>query len=265
MIIGISVGFVSGLLGVGGGSIIVPILFLLMNGDGVDSAFALKVSLGTSLAIIFPTAIFSSYNHYRNSKFDIKLGMILGCFGLIGGLFGGLTAVNTDSEILRSILGTVFIIIALNMFFKSGKTSNEKIINENLNLNLKELIYLSILGLGVGFLSGLFSLGGGIFIVPILTIIFGFSMIEAIRTSTIFISITAIGGLIPYLLSNLGMNNVPFLIGYVNILYLLIIITFSIPLTYFGAKLAYKINENLLKRILSLFLIFLALKLIGII
>ncbi|GAA5819576.1 MAG: sulfite exporter TauE/SafE family protein [Methanobrevibacter sp. CfCl-M3] len=263
--IGISVGFASGLLGVGGGSILFPTLFLLMNGNGVDSAIALKVSLGTSLAIIFPTAIFSSYNHYRNSKFDIRLGIILGCFGLIGGLFGGLTAVNSDSEILRYILGTVFVIMALNMFFKSEKTSNGRIINEDLNLNLKKLVYLNVLGLGVGFLSGLFSLGGGIFLVPILTLIFGFKMIEAIRTSTIFISITAIGGLIPYLLSSVGINNVPFLIGYVNILYLLIIIIFSIPVTYFGAKLAYKIDEKLLKRILSLLLIYLTLKLIGII
>jgi uncharacterized membrane protein YfcA len=235
-----------------------------MNGNGIDSALALKISLGTSLAIMVPTAIFSSYNHYRTSKFDIRLGLVLGCFGLIGGIFGALVAINTDFEILRIILGIVFIIVALNMFFKVEKQSHEKI-NEDLKLDLRKLFYGGILGLGIGFLSGLFSLGGGIFIIPILTIVLGFSMIEAIRTSTIFISITAIGGSIPYFLANIDNNNNIFLIGYVNIFYLLIIISFSIPITYFGAKLAYKINEKLLKRMLALLLVFFSLKLIGLI
>jgi uncharacterized membrane protein YfcA len=234
-----------------------------MTENGIDFALALKISLGTSLAIMVPTAIFSSYNHYRTSKFNIRLGIVLGCFGLIGGIFGASLAISIDFKILRMILGIVFIILALNMFFKVDKKSHEEI-NENLKLDLRKLFYMSILGLGVGFLSGLFSLGGGIFIIPILTIVLGFSMIEAIRTSTIFISITAIGGSIPYFLANIDNNNI-FLIGYVNILYLLIIISFSIPITYFGAKLAYKINGKLLKRILALLLVFFSLKLMGLI
>jgi uncharacterized membrane protein YfcA len=263
------VGVASGLLGVGGGFILVPTLFLLMSVNGIDSVLALKISLGTSLGIIFPTAIFSAYNHYRKSKFDIKLGLIFGGFGLIGGLIGGLVAINSDSEALKNILGIVFILIALNMIFKPEKKSDKRNDSENLKLdsklNLKKLFYGGTLGIGVGFLSGLLSLGGGIFIIPILTLLLGFSMIEAIKTSTIFISITAIGGLIPYLLTNTNSNNILFLVGYVNILYLLIIIFFSIPTTYIGVKLAYKINEKMLKKILALVLIYLSLKLIGIV
>lgn len=260
--IGICVGLTSGLLGVGGGFILVPTLFLLTTEMGVDSVLALKVSLGTSLSIIFPTAIFSSYSHYRNSKFDIKLGLMLGCFGLIGGLLGGSVAINSNSEILKTILGVTLIIVALNMFFKTREKPDKKIAIESLKLDLKKLFCVGILGLCVGFLSGLFSIGGGIFIIPILTIFLGLSMIKAIKTSAIFISITSIGGLIPYLLA---IDTTPFSTGYVDTLYSSIIISFSIPMTYFGANLAYKINEKLLKKILSLLLIYLSLKLLGVI
>ncbi|MDR2830743.1 MAG: sulfite exporter TauE/SafE family protein [Methanobrevibacter sp.] len=261
IVIGICTGFASGLLGVGGGFILTPTLFFLMMGNNVDSVSALKISLGTSLAIMSPVAVFSSYNHYKNSKFDIKLGLMLGCFGLIGGLIGGSVAVNSNSEVLRSILGVVLIVISLNMFFKKQK-SQRKMINEDLKLDLKNYFMGGILGLGIGFLSGLFSIGGGIFIIPILTLFLELDMIEAIKTSTIFISITAIGGLIPYLLTNVNTDLVPFLIGYVDIFYLLVVLSFSIPTSYFGVNLTYKINEKLLKKILALIIIFMSLKLI---
>jgi uncharacterized membrane protein YfcA len=232
-----------------------------MNANGIDSSLSLKSSLGTSLTVIFPIAIFNSYNHYINSKFDIKIGVILGCFGLIGGLIGGSVAINADSEILRKILAIAFFIMALQMIFKTKKEKEKKVISKHEKIDLRKLVYIGFLGLGVGFLSGLFSLGGGLFIIPALSIILGFSMIEAIRTSTVFISITAIGGVLPYLLTHV--NNNLFLIGYVNIIYALVILVFSIPTGYIGTKLAYKTNEKVLRYILALVLIYLSLSLFG--
>jgi uncharacterized membrane protein YfcA len=256
------VGFASGLLGVGGGFILVPTLILLMNGNGMES-ISTKSSLGTSLATIFPIAIFNSYNHYRNSKFDIKLGVMLGCFGLIGGLIGGHLAIKMDSEILQKILAIAFFIISLQMFFKSSEKKENKIISADKNkkkIDLKKILFIVFLGLGIGFLSGIFGVGGGLFIIPVLTFILGFSMVEAVRTSTIFISITSIGGVLPYLLEHANSND-PFLIGYVNIFYVLVILIFSIPTGYIGTKLVYKVNEKILRYGLALVLIYLSLEL----
>ena len=58
---GVGVGFTTGLLGVGGGFIIVPILFFLLETMGVDSTLAIRMAFATSLAVIIPTAISSAY------------------------------------------------------------------------------------------------------------------------------------------------------------------------------------------------------------
>jgi uncharacterized membrane protein YfcA len=316
IIIGIVVGIVSGLLGVGGGFLLVPFQFFLLNYIGIDHELALRVSLGTSLAIISPTAIFSTYNHYANVKYDLKPGLILGVFGIIGGFFGGLTAVNLPYEELEILLGVIFILLAINLFINSNKNIknnknfnnkdfnnnnnnnnfnnnfNNHIIINNINKNIDNInnnyinntncndktnnlitntvydklnfniTYGGLIGVGIGFLSGLFSLGGGVFLIPVLLVL-GFSMIDSIRTSSIFISITAIGGTISYLITQPHLNTMPFLIGYVNLVNLGVIAMFSIPLTYFGVKLSYKFNEQRLKQIFAFFMIYIGLKILG--
>ncbi|MDR1721530.1 MAG: sulfite exporter TauE/SafE family protein [Methanobrevibacter sp.] len=267
--IGIAVGFVSGLLGVGGGFLLVPFQFFLLNYLGVDPSISLKIAMGTSLAIISPTGFFSAYNHYKKDKFNLKPGIILGCFGLIGGLIGGAIAVNADSAILQIIIGIVFLILAINMFFnKSGsgkgeKNSNDEILVDDFSSNWKQYIYIGLTGVGVGILSGLFSIGGGAFLIPILVYILGYSMIRSIRTSSVFISITAIGGVLPYLMTHINTINLEYSIGYINIVNFIVIALFSIPLTYFGTKYAYKLKETQLNRLFAIILAYMALKILG--
>ena len=83
-LIGIVAGFASGLLGVGGGFLIVPLQYFLLEHVGVDPGLAMLVSLGTSLAIIIPTSCSSAYKHTRTLKNVIEPGIKLGVFGIIG-------------------------------------------------------------------------------------------------------------------------------------------------------------------------------------
>ena len=102
-LIGIFAGFASGLLGVGGGFLMVPLQFFLFTSVGVDPSLAMMVSLGTSLAIIIPTASSGAYQHQKKNKSIVKPAIRLAIFGIIGGFCGGLLANVVPSRILQII------------------------------------------------------------------------------------------------------------------------------------------------------------------
>ena len=125
ILIGIFAGFASGLLGVGGGFLMVPLQFFLFNSVGVDPSLAMMVSLGTSLAIIIPTASSGAYQHQKKNKSIVKPAIRLAIFGIIGGFCGGLLANVVPSRILQVIFACLLFIVALDMLFGS-RTDGEK-------------------------------------------------------------------------------------------------------------------------------------------
>lgn len=258
-ILGIIVGLASGLLGIGGGFLMVPLQYFALSYVGVNPDIGFKVALGTSLACIIPTALSGAYIHNKKSNINIlKPGIVFGIFGAIGGFIGGKVAVLLPSRVLELAIGIILILIAINVFIERDNSKKEP----KLKLNFT---YGAIFGIFIGFCAGLFGIGGGVILMPILMSLFGFSLIEAIATSTIFIPFTSIGGTISYIISGLNMKVLPYSIGYVNLINFFIIILFSIPMARFGAKIAYKIDEKKLKIIYAAVLIIISFKLLGII
>jgi len=258
-ILGIIVGLASGLLGIGGGFLMVPLQYFALSYAGVNPDIGFKVALGTSLACIIPTALSGAYIHNKKSNINIlKPGIVFGIFGAIGGFIGGKVAVLLPSRVLELAIGIILILIAINVFIERDNSKKEP----KLKLNFT---YGAIFGIFIGFCAGLFGIGGGVILMPILMSLFGFSLIEAIATSTIFIPFTSIGGTISYIISGLNMKVLPYSIGYVNLINFFIIILFSIPMARLGAKIAYKIYEKKLKIIYAAVLIIISFKLLGII
>lgn len=258
-ILGIIVGLASGLLGIGGGFLMVPLQYFALSYAGVNPDIGFKIALGTSLACIIPTALSGAYIHNKKSDINIlKPGIVFGIFGAIGGFIGGKVAVLLPSRVLELAIGIILILIAINVFIERDNSKKEP----KLKLNFT---YGAIFGIFIGFCAGLFGIGGGVILMPILMSLFGFSLIEAIATSTIFIPFTSIGGTISYIISGLNMKVLPYSIGYVNLINFFIIILFSIPMARFGAKIAYKIDEKKLKIIYAAVLIIISFKLLGII
>ena len=89
-------------------------------------------------------------------------------------------------------------------------------------------------------------------------------MIEAVGTSSIFISLTAIGGFLSYIVSGWGVSTFPYSIGYVSIINFTLITCFSVPLASLGAKYAHKIPQKKLKIIFSILVLYMGLKMLGI-
>ena len=257
ILIGICAGFASGLLGVGGGFLIVPLQYFLLKYIGVEPDLAMLISLGTSLAIIIPTSLSGAYRHTRTMKDIIKPGIQLGVFGIIGGAIGGYVASGLPSRVLEIIFGCLLLFITVNNIININKERE----NAKIPFNL---LTTAIIGLLVGFSSGLLGVGGGIFLIAILTVLLGFSMIEAIGTSSIFISLTAIGGFLSYIVSGWGVSTFPYSIGYVSIINFLLIACFSVPLASIGAKYAHRVPQKKLKIIFSILVLYMALKMLGI-
>ena len=251
ILIGIFAGFASGLLGVGGGFLMVPLQFFLFSSVGVDPSLAMMVSLGTSLAIIIPTASSGAYQHQKKNKSIVKPAI-----GIIGGFCGGLLANVVPSRILQIIFACLLFIVALDMLFGSRTDGEKALIDFN-------ILSAAIVGFSIGIISGLLGVGGGVFLIPALCILFGFSLIQAIGTSSVFIALTAIGGLISYIYTGWSVNPMPYSLGYVSLVNFVLIVLFSVPMATVGAKLVYKMPKERLKQIFSIILIYMAIKMIG--
>ena len=187
----------------------------------------------------------------------LKPGIRLGIFGIIGGALGGFVASALPSRILEIIFGCLLLFVTVNNILNINKEREKAKIPFN-------LITSAIIGLLVGFSSGLLGVGGGIFLIAILTALLGFSMIEAIGTSSIFISLTAVGGFLSYMISGWGVSTFPYSIGYVSIINFALIAAFSVPMASLGAKYAHRVPQKKLKIIFSILVFYMALKMIGI-
>ena len=105
-------GILSGLLGVGGGLLIVPIFMLLLGKD-------MHTAVATSLALIVPTAIAGALFHWSVGRVDVKLFLICAGFAVAGGVLGAWLAGSVSPTFLRRIFAALLLIVAVRMFFQA--------------------------------------------------------------------------------------------------------------------------------------------------
>lgn len=111
IIIGIAAGIFSGLIGVGGGLIMIP-LFVLFIGLNQHEA------QGLSLAVMLPpVTLLAALNYHQAGAINWKMALIVSSFFIIGGYFGSKFALKIDQQTLRKVFGIVILIVALKMIF----------------------------------------------------------------------------------------------------------------------------------------------------
>lgn len=110
-LISLLAGIASGLLGIGGGLILVPLFHYVLKMD-------LHVAIGTSLAIIVPTALIGAYRHASGSFVDWKIFLFSTIFAIVGGFLGAGISMHLDVVLLRKIFAVFLLLIALKMFFQ---------------------------------------------------------------------------------------------------------------------------------------------------
>ena len=256
---GAGAGFANGLLGVGGGFIMVPVMYSVIGAMGF-SDIAMKVALGTSLLVILPTAMSGAWRHNRKRAVRWKTALVLGLCGLGGGLAGSTLAAHLPERALKTGFGGLVLAMAiwmgLGMMPKVAKQRTEPKDNSRL---------LPALGFPIGMVSGLTGLGGGALIVPALVLAFDFPMHLAVGTSVASIILTSLGGIIGYIVHGIGMPGLlPYSIGYINLPMWLCLAGMSTPLAQLGAKTAHALPAKQLRYIFITVMFYIGLRMIGV-
>jgi len=254
LLLGATVGVLAGLLGVGGGLIIVPVLATLFIAQDIDSQIVMHLALGTSLASIVITSISSVISHHKKHAvvwpqvFKLSFGILLGAW------CGGLLAGQLSSELLKPIFATFELLVAAYMLF-GNKPSARQTAPSQLNFNIS--------GGLIGFVSSIVGIGGGTMSVPWL-MWHGSSIHKAIATSAAIGFPIALSGSISYLYTGWQYANLPeYSIGFIYLPALLGIVISSVIFAPFGASLAHRLDVQKLKKTFAYLLIVLAVYLLN--
>ncbi|HYI60176.1 MAG TPA: sulfite exporter TauE/SafE family protein [Acidimicrobiales bacterium] len=179
---GLLAGFTSGLFGVGGGIVIVPALALL-------AGFPPKLATGTSLTAIVPISLAGAAGYATAGEVDLGYGLLIAAGALAGAVLGTRWLRTISGPALQ--LGFAALMVAAAVRLVAGGEADGA---GHLDLDPGGVVALLALGLGAGVLAGLLGVGGGIVIVPALTIAFGLPLVLAKGTSLAVIIPTAIVG-----------------------------------------------------------------------
>lgn len=176
--VGLLAGVMSGMFGIGGGIVIVPALALLVG-------FSLVQGVATSLAaLLLPVGFFGAREYYKKGLLDIRAAALIAIGLAITSLIGAQIALNLPSDTFQQLYGAFLIIMGARFLDVMGMIRGKPVTasTEGQNITVSPWA-LFVLGLGAGVLSGMFGIGGGIVIVPALTLLFGFEQRRAVGTS----------------------------------------------------------------------------------
>ncbi|MAX31555.1 MAG: hypothetical protein CME72_00605 [Halomonadaceae bacterium] len=239
-------GVMAGLLGVGGGIVIVPVLFHLFSLLGVDEGVRMHLAVGTSLATIIPTSIMSARAHHRKGSLDARVIKRLIPGVVVGVLLGGIASQFLSSEALTGLFATIALLVAANMFRR-----NTRIIRDGMPGPLGS----SLIGAVIGGISTLMGIGGGTLSVPTLSAL-NTPIRVAVGTGAALGLVISIPGTLSFMFSGLGEpDRLPGSIGYVNLLGFAAIVPMTMLCAPLGARLAHAIDPALLKRLFAVFLL----------
>ncbi len=257
---GVGAGFASGLLGVGGGFIMVPVMYWVAMAIGIPATTAIKMAFGTSLLVILPTAISGAWRHNKRKAVRWRAALILGPCGLVGGLAGATLAVHLPVEVLKIGFGGFVLAVAawmgLGMMLRLSKEAVEPKDN---------LWSLMALGFPIGMVSGLTGLGGGALIVPALVLALDFPMHMAVGTSVASIVFTSLGGVMGYVISGIGVSDyLPYSIGYINLPIWLCLAATSVPMAQLGSMTAHALPAKQLRYIFIAVMLYVGLRMVGV-
>ena len=225
VLLGTSVGVLSGFFGIGGGTILVPLLLLL--------GYETKVAIGISVIQMVFSSAYGSYLNQKKGTLNIYMIFVVGVGGFIGALLSGFITSELNDEVLELIFLSFAIFALLRLFFKTKANQAQKDVHKGI---------LFVIGLFLGTLSMSIGVGGSIILVPILVGFLHVPLKQAVSAGLFFVVFSSVAGLISHSFS----ENLDYVSG-------VIIGSVSLVGVYIGIHLKDKISEVLQKRLLMSF------------
>lgn len=246
LVAGAAAGIMAGMLGVGGGIVIVPVLFHLFTMVGIAEEIRMHLAVGTSLSTIIATGAMSTRSHHRRGSVDWTLLKSWGPAVAIGVLMGTALATAMSAGGLKAIFATVAILVALYMAFAP----------DGLRLADRLPGNPSRFGMGavIGGISAMMGIGGGTLSVPSM-VLCGYPPKRAVGTSSAIGLIIAIPGTIGFMITGFEAEGLPPVsLGYVSLIGFALIVPTTMAFAPVGARIAHAVSPQLLKRLFALFL-----------
>jgi uncharacterized protein len=250
---GLFAGLVAGMFGIGGGAVIVPVLFFLLDGMGYSET-AMHVAVATSLATIILTSARSVMAHHKHGAVDWSIIRGWAPWIMLGAVCGMGLSGYMSKRMLLGIFGTLLILLAAQIAF--GRPS------WRLAEKMPGGIGRAGAGAAVGTLSAIMGIGGGTFGVSLMTL-FGVPIHRAVATAAGWGVAIGLPGAIAAIFVGWGREGLPPLsAGFVNLPAFVLISTFTVLMAPVGAGLAHKLNAALLRKLFGGLLVLVAIRMV---
>ena len=251
--LGLVVGFVAGLLGVGGGLIIVPVLIMLLHAHGLAVGLEPQLALGTSLASILFTSLSSVRAHHRHGAVEWPLVRRIAPGIVLGTLAGAMLAAQMSATVLKLFFVGFLFYAAIQMWLDFRPAPQR---------GLPGPVWTSLAGGLIGAVSSWVGIGGGTLSVPFM-LWHNVPLHRAIATSAAIGFPIAFAGAVGYIVGGWGVSGRP--VGSVGLVYvpaLAGIVLGSVATAPLGARTAHRLPVRPLKRVFALLLMVLALRMV---
>ncbi|MGY8668578.1 sulfite exporter TauE/SafE family protein [Bradyrhizobium sp. UFLA05-109] len=249
---GACTGILAGLFGVGGGTVIVPVLYEVFKLYGVPDDVLMPLCVGTSLAVIVPTSISSFIGHYRKGAVDIsvlKAWALPIAVGVLGGIFAASVA---KPMLFKAVFIIVCLLLAVRLLAGKDKW--------RLGNGLPGTGRMSCYGVLIGTSASLMGIGGGL-VANVALSLHRFPIHAAIATASGVGLFVSIPGALGYVIAGWNHPDLPPLsLGYVSMIGFALLTPLSLITVHYGVNLAHHMQKRQMEIALSAYLIFISLR-----
>ncbi|NNU15442.1 sulfite exporter TauE/SafE family protein [Parvularcula sp. ZS-1/3] len=238
-------GTLGGLFGIGGGVVIVPVLYLVFMQGGADPEVATKTAIGTSLATIIVTSYRSIKAHAQRGAVNFDVLRRWGPFISLGAVLGAILARAVSGDVLLGFFAIGITGVAIQRL--RGQRGAQK------TISIPPLVQ-RILATLTGLFSALMGIGGGVIGVILLTLQ-GKPIHKAVATAAGFGMAIAIPGAAGFALLGLGQGEMEWAVGYVHVIAFLAVALGTLIFAPIGASLAHKLSAEKLSRVFGVYLL----------
>lgn len=240
-------GVLAGMLGVGGGIVIVPVLEMALGLYGVDATVRMHIAVATSLATIVLTSISSSRAHYNRGALDVSLARYWGPFIVVGAVCGAVLAAWVDGAVLSTVFAVVAFAVALKLVLPLDNYHPWPAVPRGLAGGIMPTV--------IGTLSTMMGIGGGTMSVASLTLM-SQPIHRAVGTAAFFGLLISVPGTIGFIVSGWGDPRLPVgNVGYVNVIGFALISVTTLMTVPLGVKIAHRMSKRQLSVTFGVFLL----------